>query len=167
MHIVSGRTPIKLTGVNPYIVVDTAEAAAICAGWRRPLPVCYRLNGDRNVWRINLMPKGDGAFYLYLDGKVRRATDAKVGDMVYYEIWFDTEYQGGPQHKLPAELIAAFRASPIAKARYDSLTPSLQKEIVRYFASPKTGAAISRNVEKCTAVLSGAHTRWLGRDWNC
>ena len=167
MHIVNGRKTIKIAGINPYILVDRTEAVAIFAGWKRPLPVYYRLNGGKNVWRINLMPMGDGAFYLYLDSKVRYATDTKVGDTVDYEVWFDAEYQGGPQHKLPPALIAALKASPTTKAYYDSLTPSLRKEIVRYFALLKTGTAIAHNVEKCLIALSGNPTRWLGRDWNC
>lgn len=166
MHAVSGRKVIQLAGINPYIAVDSTEAVTIRAGWKRPLPVCFRLNGRTKVWRINLMPKGDGSFYLYLDGGVRRATGTKVGDMVDCEIWFNAEYNGGPQHELLPHLAAAFAANPVAKDRYDSLAPSLKKEITRYFASLKGDAAIIRNCEKCTAALSGTPTRWLGRDWN-
>jgi hypothetical protein len=31
-------------------------------------------------WRTNLMPVGDGHFFLYLHGQVRKASDTSVGD---------------------------------------------------------------------------------------
>src|ERR1700722_2789237 len=74
---------IKIRGVNPYILVSAVRANTVKPGWRKPIPVLVRINGkpDRQ-WRINLMPVGDGDFYLYLHGDVRRTSHASVGDRV-------------------------------------------------------------------------------------
>src|ERR1043166_6112235 len=93
---------IKLRGINPYVLVTARRAAAIRPGWRKPLPVRIRLDGKpQTAWRINMMPVGDGRFYLYLHGEIRKASGTAVGDRVRVEIEFDADYQGGPQHRMP------------------------------------------------------------------
>jgi hypothetical protein len=59
--------PIR--NANPYILVSAVRANTIKSGWRKPIPVMVRVNGkpDRQ-WRINMMPVGNGDFYLYLHG---------------------------------------------------------------------------------------------------
>ena len=74
---------IKIRGVNPFILVSGARANAVKPGWRKPLPVLMRINGKpAEAWRVNMMPVGDGSFYLYLQGDVRKASGAVVGDRV-------------------------------------------------------------------------------------
>src|SRR6267154_1818774 len=71
---------IKIRNSNPYIPVDASRAAAIKEGWRRPLPVRLRINGrPSKAWRVNMMPVGDGSFYLYLHGTIREASGTAVG----------------------------------------------------------------------------------------
>jgi hypothetical protein len=49
----------------------------------KPLPVVVRINGKpADGWRINMMPVGDGSFYLYLHSNVRKASGEAVGDRV-------------------------------------------------------------------------------------
>ena len=56
---------IKVRGVNPYILVSARRAHVVKPTWRRPLPVLVRINGEpENAWHINMMPVGDGSFYL-------------------------------------------------------------------------------------------------------
>lgn len=129
------------------------------------MPVCFQLKPHKEVWRINLMPMGNGDFYMYLHGDVRRGTGTKVGDIVEYEVWFDEGYKNGPQHDLPPEFVAALAANPSARAHYDALTPSRQKEIARYFASLKSSTAVERNVERAITALTTPGTRWLAREW--
>ena len=82
---------IKIYNGNPYIHVSRARAAALKSGWRKPLPVLVRINRKPKLaWRINLMPIGDGNFYLYLHGDVRKASGTKVGDRVDVEVRFDS-----------------------------------------------------------------------------
>jgi hypothetical protein len=60
---------IKLFNGNPFVYVSAARARAIKPDWRKPLPVLVRINGEPSTkpWRINMMPIGNGAFYLYLE----------------------------------------------------------------------------------------------------
>src|ERR1700730_5115516 len=90
---------ILIRRINPCMHVSAARASHLKPGWRRPMPVLVRINGKpRTPWRINMMPRGEGGFYLYLHGDVRQAAGAKVGDRVTVELRFDVAYRNGPMH---------------------------------------------------------------------
>jgi len=146
---------IRITGVNPYVHVSAARARALKPGWRRPLPVLVRINGQpRTPWRINMMPTGNGSFYLYLHGDVRRASNTKVGDQVAVEVAFDAAYRGGPM-RMPEWFRKPLAANKKATATWKQLTPSRKKEIVRYLARLKSPEARTRNIVRALAALSG------------
>jgi len=149
------------------VVVDAACASQLKPGWRKPLPVRIRVNGKPDIpWRINLMPRGDGSFYLYLHEQVRSASGTKVGDVVDVEIGFDEEYRAGPVHPMPEWLSEAFARNDRAKQAWDALIPSRKKEVLRYFAQLKSDEARLRNRERLLHVLSGGKARFMARDWN-
>jgi hypothetical protein len=160
------RSLIEINKINPYVLVSAARAARLKPGWRRPMPVRIRVNGKPQVpWRINLMPIGDGSFYLYLHGDVRKASGTKVGDVVSVEMAFDAEYRGGPQ-SMPTWFAAALERNRRAREAWQALTPSRQKEIARYLANLKSPEAQARNTRRAVRVLSGDKGRFMARSWN-
>jgi hypothetical protein len=158
--------PIEIRGINPYVLVSAERAQQVRPGWRKPMPVLVRLNGGDPAWPINMMPTGDGGFFLYLDGRLRQRAGVDVGDVVAVSLAFDADYRSGPQHEMAPAFATALDGAPEAKARWNSLPPSLQKEVLRYLANLKSDAALTRNVEKAVRVLSGAKERFMARDWN-
>ncbi len=159
---------IKLRDVmNPYILITPTQAKSVKPGWRKPLPVLVRINGKpAEPWRINMMPVGDGSFYLYLHGDVRKASGTKVGDRVRVEVGLDARYRNGPQHPVPLWFKAALQENPRAAKNWDALIPSRKKEILRYFAQLKSPEARERNLERALHVLSGRKGRFMARVWN-
>src|SRR5215469_7362153 len=132
------RSVIEIQKINPYVLVSARRAAGIRKDWRKPLPVRVRVNGKpEKPWRINLMPIGNGSFYLYLHGDVRKASGTKVGDAVTVELEFDEEYRGGPAHPMPSAFRDALKKNRGAMEAWRELTPSRQKEILRYFSHLK------------------------------
>ncbi len=160
------RARIKIAGINPYVLVSAARARAIKPDWRKPLPVLVRVNGHpkSKPWRINMMPAGTGAFYLYLHGSVRSASKTKVGDLVAVEIEFDSAYRGGPA-VIPSWFRIPLNRNAAAKRAWSALTPSRKKEIVRYLSALKSDAARERNLIRALRVLSGAKERFMARSW--
>ncbi|HEY1789199.1 MAG TPA: YdeI/OmpD-associated family protein [Verrucomicrobiae bacterium] len=153
--------------MNPYVLVSVRRAARIRKGWRKPLPVRIRVNGEpKEPWRINLMPVGDGTFYLYLHGDVRKASKTNVGDSVTVEVEFDDEYRSGPAHPMLPRLREALDRNQKALQTWSQLTPSHQKEILRYFSRLKSSDAQVRNTRRAIHVLSGGKARFMGRSWN-
>lgn len=158
---------IKIRDGNPYVYVSAARAKTIKPNWRKPLPVLVRINGQpRKAWRINMMPTGKGSFYLYLHGDVRKASDTKVGDRVQVTLSFDAAYRNGPLHPMPTWFRTPLAKNSRAKKAWQALTPSRQKEILRYFSWLKTPAARARNVARVLRVLSGSKGRFMARSWN-
>lgn len=158
---------MKIRDGNPYVEISRVRARALKPGWRRPLPVLVRVNGQpsRKPWRINLMPTGTGAFYLYLHGDVRRASQTAVGDVISVEVEFDAAYRNGPMHPMPAWFREPLARNRKAGKAWDALIPSRKKEILRYFSWLKSPEARERNVARALHVLSGRKGRFMARSW--
>lgn len=157
---------ILIRGINPYVLISKDQAEKIKTGWRKPLPVVIRVNGQpAESWHINMMPAGNGDFYLYLHGDVRKASSTNIGDTVSVEIAFDVNYRNGPQ-AMPEWFAKALADLPIASANWNKLSPSRQKELVRYMCGLKSSKAKSTNLERALNVLSGADDRFMARDWH-
>lgn len=67
---------------------------------------------------------------------------------------------------MPASFNAGLRGDPRARRGWNGLSPSRQKEILRYFNGLKTDAARQRNVERALRVLAGSKERFMARSWN-
>jgi hypothetical protein len=157
---------IKVRGINPFVLVSARRAKALKPGWRKPLPVLVRLNGKpAKAWHINMMPAGNGSFYLYLHGEIRKASRAAVGERVRVEIEFDAAYRSGPQHPMPRWFRDALAANPLARQNWRGLVASRKKEILRYFSRLKSPEARARNVARAIQVLSGDPGRFMARAW--
>jgi hypothetical protein len=157
---------IKTRDINPFILVSASRANAVKPGWRKPLPVLVRVNGKpENGWRVNMMPVGDGSFYLYLHGDIRKASGTAVGDRIRVEIDSDESYRNGPQHPMPRWFTEALAENPQAKKNWMALVPSRKKEILRYFSRLNSSDARARNLSKALHVLSGETGRFMARAW--
>jgi hypothetical protein len=166
MSALNFKAVIEIYIGNPYVLVSPERAAKLKAGWKKPMPVLVQINGKPvPPWHINMMPIGDGSFYLYLHGDVRKASDTKVGDTVTVDVQFDASYKNGPMHPVPAWFADALAAHPIARQNWEALIPSRKKEVLRYFSWLKSQEAIDRNLEKVLHVLSGKPGRFMARSW--
>ena len=162
------RARIEINGINPYVPVRATQATRLKVGWRQPMPVRITVNGEPAAapWRINMMPAGDGSFFLYLHEQVREASGTKVGDVVSVTIEFDEEYRGGPADPVPRWFSAELRRNAAAQKGWKALPPSRQKEIVRYLVRLKSPEAQQRNVQKALHVLAGGKARFMARAWS-
>ena len=130
------------------------------------MPVLVTINDETSPpWRTNMMPEGDGSFVLYLHGQMRRRATVDVGDRVTVALDFDDNYRNGPLHPVPEWFRVELAANPTALEKWAALTPSRQKEILRYFAALKSDVARERNAIRVISALTAANERFLGRDW--
>jgi hypothetical protein len=161
------RARIEINGINPFVPVAPEQAARLREGWRKPMPVLVQINGaPAEPWRINMMPRGDGGFFLYLHGIVREAAaGVGVGDTVEVSVVFDENYRGGPAHPMPDAFAEGLARDKVAAGAWDALAPSLRKEVLRRFDSVKSEDARTRNIKAALAVLGGAEGRFMARDW--
>jgi hypothetical protein len=157
---------IELHNINPYVLVSKTHAHSLKPGWKKPMPVFVQINNQPTPpWRINMMPKGDGSFYLYLHGDVRTASQTKVGDRVTVDVVFDDTYKPGPLHPIPSWFLLPLSSNIQAKTAWDALRPSRKKEILRYLSNLKSDEARNRNVLKALRVLTAKRGRFMARSW--
>lgn len=157
---------IEIRDGNPYVLVSKDQAEQLQDNWHKPMPITLQVNGKPDSpWHINMMPVGDGSFYLYLHGDVRKASQTKVGDTVEVRIAFDEQYRNGPLHPMPDWFDDALRTNKIAQKNWSNLPPSRQKEVLRYFSWLKSDEAKQRNLDTVMVVLSGKAGRFMARDW--
>ena len=100
--------------------------------------------------------KYSGAWRLYVNGLMLKASGAKVGDLVSIEIEVDPT---PPVVEMPDELANAFAKDGSARKAFDALTPYRRKEILRYIGSLRSREAIEKNVAKLIRQLREIHKR--------
>ncbi|HEX2730228.1 MAG TPA: YdeI/OmpD-associated family protein [Polyangiaceae bacterium] len=150
------RAKIELIGINPFVYVPKVHLATLFASAGRdrgPIPLCIECGGRQ--FRQNLV-RYQGAWRLYLNGPMRKAAGKDVGDQIQLSIAFDTE---PPQVAMHPLLERALGRSAKARRAFDELSPSRQKEILRYLAALKSEVSVARNVEAVVLELTAAPGR--------
>src|SRR5688572_11023224 len=116
-------------GINP--VVDPPDEALTAvfeqAGRSKgAIPIRGSLDGAEF---IQTLVKYQGAWRLYINGEMLKSSGLKVGDTATVEMAFDPRPREVP---VPPKFARVLRADKRAKAEFDALSPSRQKEILRY-----------------------------------
>ena len=134
---VSFSAKIGKLSINP--VVDPSEKVlnAIFKQAGRstgPIAVCGTINGAEF---IQTLVKYRGAWRLYINGEMLKASGIRVGDEAKIKIEFDPRPRDIP---IPGSFTTALQRNAEAKKAFDALSPSRQKEILRYLGFLKTNA---------------------------
>ena len=112
-----------------------------------PIPVRGKLNG---VEFSQTLVKFRGAWRLYINAPMLKDSGLKVGDIANIDLEYDPRQR---DVAMPNALVNAFGRDRSAREAFDRLTPSRQKEILRYVGSLKTREAVVRNVERVIRQL--------------
>ncbi|MGE5108406.1 MAG: YdeI/OmpD-associated family protein [Sphingobacteriales bacterium] len=89
---------------------------------------------------------------MYLNTHIRNAAGKDVGDSVIIQIEFDPVDRTVPMHP---KLKTALKKNKKANMVFQELSPSLQKEIMRYIHHLKSEASVEKNVTKAILFLTG------------
>lgn len=143
---------LELIGINPFVFVpdEVLKVVMDAAGREKgPIPIHGTINGQ--PYQQTLM-KYRGAWRLYVNTGMLPDSPRRIGESVTLTVAYDaTDRTIAPHPKL----VEALDANPEARQKFDSLSPSLRKEIVRYILYLKTEESIARNVDKAVAFLLG------------
>ena len=156
----SFEAEIAIIGVNPYVLVPEEILKGLFeqAGKDKgAIQIKGKING--HGFLQNLV-KYSGYWRLYLNTPMRTASKTVVGDNVSVEIEFDPEPRIVAMHP---KLRQALQDDTKARQVFDSLSPSHQKEVLRYINHLKSEESIDRNVTRAMAYLHGKE-RFIGRD---
>src|SRR5690606_5138220 len=145
---------------NPFVFVpaEVLDAIYVQAGKNKgKIPVRMKIEGHEFE---QTLIKYSGHWRLYLNTPMRKAAGREVGHTARFEVEFDPQERITPFHP---KFKKALMESEEAERVYSSLSPSLQKEILRYLASLKTEESVDRNVLRAINFLLGKE-RFIGRD---
>jgi hypothetical protein len=151
---------LEIVGINPFVSVPEPILEAIfeAAGKRAgPIPIAGTVNGA--PYQQSLV-RHQGAWRLYVNTAMLKNSPRRVGERLELTVAHDPLGRAAPASP---EFERALAAHPQAKAVFEGLRPSRQREIVRYIASLKSPASRERNVARAIAFLIG-EGRFVGLD---
>ncbi len=99
---------------------------------------------------IQNLVKYSGKWRLYLNTPMRNAAGKDVGDIIDIQIDFDAKPRIIPMHP---KLKNAFKENLSAKKAFEKLSPSRQKEILRYINFLKTEESVDKNIQRAVDHL--------------
>ncbi len=122
-----------------------------------PIPVRGTINGK--PYQQTLV-KYSGDWRLYINLKMLKNSPKRIGETIEVAIEFDPSDRTIAPHPKWTKALAKNKA---AKKVFEQLSPSRQKEIVRYIANLKTEKSVDKNVTRAINFLLGKES-FVGRD---
>jgi Domain of unknown function (DUF1905). len=141
------KTILEIIGINPFVFVPEKILLKIFTEVKRskgPIPVCGTING---IAYTQTLLRFRGHWRLYINTKMLDNSPKRIGETILITLKVDNKDRTIKPHP---KLVKALRANKEAKKVFDSLSPSMQKEIVRYISFLKSEASITNNVEKAS-----------------
>jgi hypothetical protein len=151
---------IKIIGINPYVSVPKKILTSIFKDAERdkgPIPIRGSINEKPY---LQTLMKYAGEWRLYINTTMLKGSPERIGEKIAITISFDPKERKIKMHPL---LKKELNNNKIAKTVFTKLSPSRQKEIVRYISYLKTEEKIKANVSKAINFLLGKE-RFAGRD---
>lgn len=151
---------LEIIDGNPFVFlpVEILEKNFFQAGKNKGgIPVRGTIN--HQAFQQTLV-KFRGDWRLYINMEMLKDSPRRIGETIELTLSFDPADRSIEPHP---KLIAALNKNKKAKSVFESLSPSKQKEIVRYISFLKTEESIDRNVKRAIHFLLGKQ-RFVGRD---
>lgn len=145
---------------NPYVSVPASVLQELFrqAGREKgPVPIMGTINGK--PYQQTLM-KYSGSWRLYVNLSMLENSPKRIGETINVEVAFDRSDRTIEPHP---KFVDALANNDEAANVFNSLSPSKQKEIVRYISALKSEKSVERNVERAINFLLG-NGRFVGRD---
>ncbi|WP_156308987.1 YdeI/OmpD-associated family protein [Sphingobacterium endophyticum] len=155
------KTILNIIGINPFVFIpeEILEEIFLHSGKRKGhIPLKVSVNGSGLF--LQTLLRYDGNWRLYINSKMLKNSPKRISEELEIYIELDTENREIKMHPL---LIHALNSNNKANQIFQSLTPSLKKEIVRYIGNLKSEESIQRNIIKAINFLLG-NGSFVGRN---
>jgi hypothetical protein len=154
------KAKLDIIGINPFVFVPETILSTLFKDAGRDkghIPVCGLVNGK--PYEQTLL-RYQGEWRLYINTTMLPYSPKKIGEIIEVSIEFDQRDRTLQPHP---ELIKALAQNKEAKAVFEGLPPSRQKEIMRYIANLKTAETREKNIKRAIGFLLGEN-RFMARD---
>ncbi len=122
-----------------------------------PIPVKGEINGK--PYQQTLV-KYSGAYRLYINMIMLKNSPRRIGEAIEVSIAYDPADRTVEPHP---KWLKALQNNAQANKVFEGLSPSRQKEMIRYISNLKTEESVDRNVKRAINFLLGKE-RFVGRD---
>ena len=153
------KANLNSIGINPFVFVPEVILSEIFKAAERdksPIPVQGEVNGKPFT---QTLVKYKGAWRLYINTEMLKDSPQRIGEEIEICIGFDAKDRSIAPHP---KLVKALNENLDAKEVFDGLSPSRQKEIVKYISFLKTEESIDKNVKRAIGFLRGENS-FVGR----
>lgn len=154
------KARLDIIGINPFVFVPDKVLAKVFGDAQKDkghIPVCGTVNGKSY---IQTLVRYKGNWRLYINTTILPNSPKRIGETLIVTIQFDPRDRTIEPHP---RLVEALNKNQKAKKVFEGLSPSLQKEIIRYISYLKTEESILSNVKRAVGFLLGKN-RFVGRD---
>lgn len=154
------KAELQIIDGNPFVFVPEEirnEFFVQAEKTKGPIPVRGTVNGKHFQ---QTLVKFRGEWRLYINMKMLPDSPRRIGEVIALAVEYDPSDRSIEPHP---KLVLALQENEEAKRVFDSLSASLQKEIVRYISYLKSEKSIDRNVKRAIGFLLGKE-RFVGRD---
>lgn len=151
---------LQIVGINPYVLIpdNILKDIFIQAGKNKGHIPVYGFINDLSYTQTLLKYKGE--WRLYVNMKMLPGSPKRIGEKISVSIELDNKDRTIAMHPKFAE---ALENDLEAKKQFGNLTPSLQKEIIRYISFLKREETLTKNVSAAIGFLKGKN-RFLARN---
>lgn len=142
------KATIQKIGINPCVEVPVriTDKMKVSKGF---IYIKGKINGHEFVQ--TLMPAKNKPYRLYVNGPMLKGAHLVNGDTATFTIEHNPHHEERTPKILPV-FNKRLRQEKLGK-RFQSLTPSRRKEILRYMSFLKTQESVGRNIEKVIRQL--------------
>ncbi len=150
---------VEIIKGNPYVLIPQIILHQIFIDAQKskgPIPVKGTVNEKQYQ---QTLVKYSGDWRLYINMKMLKDSPRRIGETIRVVIEIDQSDRTIVPHPL---FVQALEENEEAQEVFNRLSPSRQKEIVRYISNLKTEESIVRNVARAIRFLLGKE-RFVGR----
>jgi hypothetical protein len=153
------KTHVKIIGINPFILLpDNVLNGLFKKNGKDKGPIPVRGTINNRPYQQTLV-KYNGKWRLYVNTQMLKNSPKRIGETIEVSIEYDPSDRSIAPHP---KLIEVLNTNLMAKERFELLTPSLQKEIIKYISLLKSEKSVERNVDRAISFLLGKE-RFIGR----
>ncbi len=146
---------IEIIGINPFVQVPEVILSEIFIQARKDkgyIPIKGTIN---KVPYSQTLVKYSGLWRLYINLSMLKDSPKRIGETIEVTIEYDSSDRTIQPHP---KLIEALNNNEIAKSKFERLSPSAKKEMVRYISLLKTEESRDRIIERAINYLLGKST---------
>lgn len=134
---------------------DISKALQAVAGkGTKHIPVHATIEGV--PLQSTLVPRGGGCYRLHVHSSIWRKLRIDAGAVVEVTLALDTEPR---EPRLPPDLAAGLALEPRALAAFNSETPAMRRQLVRYMDAAKQGRTREKRIRQIAKLVLGRAKR--------